>query len=222
MAVAETSYYPPIGDASLGAGDTGDVTVTDTGTTTTSNVVTYTHQTTGTAAAGFGTGAVLRAENGSGTNVTVAALRAVLTTVTNAAEVGDWRLSIINSGTLPAEGSEQLKVTGAGVLTISGGLAVTAGTIAVGATCTLAMTSGSVVQFGSTGTKIGNTTTGKFAFWNATPVAQWATTGTSAGFTAGGGTTATHLSTFTGNNGSTAYTIGDVVNCLKTVGFMAA
>lgn len=50
---------------------------------------------------------------------------------------------------------------------------------------------------------------------------QQSTTGTSAGFTAGGGTTATHLSTFTGNLGSTAYTTGDVVRALKQYGILA-
>ena len=58
-------------------------------------------------------------------------------------------------------------------------------------------------------------------FHGATPTVQYATTGTSAGFTAGGGTTATHLSTFTGNIGSTAYTVGDIVRCLKLNGLMA-
>lgn len=55
-----------------------------------------------------------------------------------------------------------------------------------------------------------------------TPVAQYATTGTSVGFTAGAGTTVTHLSTFTGNTGATAYTIADIVRGLKLYGLMAA
>ncbi len=53
-------------------------------------------------------------------------------------------------------------------------------------------------------------------------VVQYATTGTSTGFTAGGGTTATSTSTFTGNTGSAAYTVGDIVRALKLIGLMAA
>ena len=44
--------------------------------------------------------------------------------------------------------------------------------------------------------------------------------GVTTGFTAGGGTTATHQSTFTGGIGTTAYTVGDVVNVLKRLGLM--
>lgn len=58
--------------------------------------------------------------------------------------------------------------------------------------------------------------------YSATPVIQYATTGTATGFTAGAGTTVTHLSTFTGNTGTTAYTMGDVVRALKLIGAMAA
>lgn len=79
-----------------------------------------------------------------------------------------------------------------------------------------------VVTDTSTGTKIGTGTSQKLGFWNATPVVQYSTTGTATGFTAGGGTTATHLSTYTGNTGSTAYTNGDVVRALKLAGIIAA
>lgn len=61
-----------------------------------------------------------------------------------------------------------------------------------------------------------------FSLFNVTPAIQYATTGTATGFTAGAGTTVTHLSTFTGNTGSTAYTIGDVVRALKLSGLVAA
>ena len=74
----------------------------------------------------------------------------------------------------------------------------------------------------TTGTKIGTATTQKLGFWNVTPVTQYATTGTSTGFTAGAGTNVQDVSTFTGNTGSTAYTIGDIVRALKLCGVMAA
>lgn len=74
----------------------------------------------------------------------------------------------------------------------------------------------------TTGTKIGTATTQKLGFWNVTPVAQYATTGTATGFTAGAGTNVQDVSTFTGNTGSTAYTIGDIVRALKLCGVMAA
>ncbi len=86
----------------------------------------------------------------------------------------------------------------------------------------LTMTDGNNIAVASaTGTKIGTATTQKIGFFNATPVVQQNTTGTSTGFTAGAGTTATSLSTFTGNLGATAYTVGDVVRALKTLGLMA-
>lgn len=70
------------------------------------------------------------------------------------------------------------------------------------------------------GTKIADETTQKLGLWGVTPVAQPSTTGTSTGFSAGGGTAVTHTSTFTGATGTTAYTIGDIVNALKKVGIM--
>lgn len=94
-------------------------------------------------------------------------------------------------------------------------------TIADGATLTMGVAS-NIVLSATTGTKIGTGTTQKLGLWNATPVVQYATTGTSTGFTAGGGTAATSLSTFTGNTGSAAYTTGDVVRALKLAGIMAA
>ncbi len=54
------------------------------------------------------------------------------------------------------------------------------------------------------------------------PVAIQNTTGTTTGFTAGGGTTATDASTFTGGTGATAYRISDIVLALKNYGLLAA
>lgn len=50
---------------------------------------------------------------------------------------------------------------------------------------------------------------------------QQNTTGTASGFTAGGGTAVNDQSTFTGNLGSTAYRISDIVRALKQVGILA-
>lgn len=75
----------------------------------------------------------------------------------------------------------------------------------------------------STGTKIATGTTQKLGFWNAAPVAQHSSTGETAGYTANAGSdNVFNTSTFTGNVGSTAYTISDVVKCLKNAGFMAS
>lgn len=77
----------------------------------------------------------------------------------------------------------------------------------------------------SQGTVLGQGTTptgtaDKIAFFNATPIVQPATTGTTTGFTTGTGTAVQSGSTFTGNTGTTAYTIGDIVLALKTLGLM--
>lgn len=74
----------------------------------------------------------------------------------------------------------------------------------------------------TTGTKIGTATSQKIGFYNATPVVQQATTGTSTGFTAGAGTAVNDDSTFTGGTGSTAYRLSDIVLALKNLGLIAA
>lgn len=79
------------------------------------------------------------------------------------------------------------------------------------------------VALGTTnGTKFGTSTGQKLAFYNATPVVQQTAATTTAGFTANTGTTVVSGSTFTGDTGSTAYTIGDVVKALKTLGLIAS
>jgi len=78
-----------------------------------------------------------------------------------------------------------------------------------------------IVVNSTTGTKFATATTQKIAFYNATPIVQPATTGTTTGFTAGSGTGAKSDSTYTGNVGSSAYTVGDIVLALKNLGLMA-
>lgn len=79
-----------------------------------------------------------------------------------------------------------------------------------------------IVTDTTTGTKFGTATSQKLGFFNATPVVQQATTGTTTGFTAGSGTTAKSDSTYTGNTGTAAYTVGDIVLAMKNLGFLAA
>lgn len=71
------------------------------------------------------------------------------------------------------------------------------------------------------GTKIGTGATQKLGFWNTTPIVQPNGTGETVGFTAGVGTAVKDDSTFTGNVGSTAYRISDVVKALKNCGLIA-
>jgi len=81
---------------------------------------------------------------------------------------------------------------------------------------------GNIVIGTSTGTQIGTAATQKIGLWGKTPVVQQATTGTSTGFTAGGGTGMTSTSTSTGGTGASAYTFGDLVLALKNLGVLAA
>lgn len=74
----------------------------------------------------------------------------------------------------------------------------------------------------TTGTKVGTATTQKLAFYNSTPIVQPSSVGTTTGFTAGSGTTVRDDSSFTGNTGTKAYTIGDIVKHLKELGLLAA
>jgi len=114
MAVNQALYGPPLGDTSLPSGETADIIVTDAETAITSNAQTVTHRTTGTAAAGLGVGIAYKVEDGAGNDQNTVVVRAVLTTVTNNSEVGAYRIAVIDAGTVPAEGQEQLQVTPAG------------------------------------------------------------------------------------------------------------
>ena len=80
----------------------------------------------------------------------------------------------------------------------------------------------SIISNASGGVKIGTAITQKLGFYDAAPVAQQATTGTTTGFTAGSGTAAKDDSTYTGGSGTKAYTVGDIVLALKNLGLLAA
>jgi hypothetical protein len=71
-------------------------------------------------------------------------------------------------------------------------------------------------------TTLGDTAAKLVSFYGATRIAQPSSTGENTGFTAVGGTTVQHQSTFTGNSGSKAYTINDIVKHLKALGLLAA
>jgi hypothetical protein len=81
---------------------------------------------------------------------------------------------------------------------------------------------GNIVLATGTGTKIGTATGQKLAFYNSTPVVQHSTTGETTGVSGGSGTNIHANATFTGNVGSTAYTISDVVKALKNLGLLAS
>lgn len=74
----------------------------------------------------------------------------------------------------------------------------------------------------TTGTKIGTATTQKLGFFNATPVVQPNATLVTLGYTSGTGTTVTIDGKFTGNTGTTAYTIADIIAALKNLGLLTS
>ncbi len=62
----------------------------------------------------------------------------------------------------------------------------------------------------------------KLGFYGATPVVQDSTEGNVSGFAAGAGTASKSDSVWTGGVGTNAYTVGDIVRCLKNLGLMAS
>lgn len=79
-----------------------------------------------------------------------------------------------------------------------------------------------IVTGTTTGTKIGTSATQKIGFYNATPVGQQNTAGTTTGYTANASANTVYSgSTFTGGIGTTAYTLTDIVRALKTLGLLA-
>jgi len=93
------------------AGQGFSTTVENATTNATTDVLTLTHLTTGTPANNIGTGLVFSSEDAGGATQVLAKLRAVETTATAGAEVAALRLALVNSGTVPAEASEQHRWT---------------------------------------------------------------------------------------------------------------
>ena len=69
----------------------------------------------------------------------------------------------------------------------------------------------------ATGTKIGTVLSQKLALWGLTPIVQPSSTGETTGAS---DLDVQYTTTFTGNNGSTAYTILYIVKHLKNIGLI--
>lgn len=82
---------------------------------------------------------------------------------------------------------------------------------------------GAVIALGTTtGTKIGTSTLNKLGFFNATPVVQPSGSGSVTVSAAGSTNTVFRNTSFTGGLGGSAYTIGDIVAALISLGLLAA
>jgi len=79
-----------------------------------------------------------------------------------------------------------------------------------------------VVSGGAFGAIVGNDPANPVGFYGEAGIAQYSTTGTTTGFTAGSGTASKSDSTFTGDVGTKAYTVGDIVKALKQLGLIAS
>jgi hypothetical protein len=120
--------------------------------------------------------------------------------------------------TIPDPGADDRFVFASAVQTLSS-KTIDAATIST----SLSINDGVAVSLGTTnGVQFGSSSSELIGFLGATPVAQQSSSGITAGFTQGSGTGVNNDSTFTGNNGTEAYTIGDLVDILKTYGFLVS
>jgi hypothetical protein len=129
----------------------------------------------------------------------------------------DLTLRTVTSGSIVLAPNSNARITVAtsGVISISGDLSFDSGRI-------LTLPSGTIDTDTTTGLKIGTATTQKIGLWNATPIVQPSSTGETTGWTSGGGSAATSTDTYTGNSGTKAYTVNDIVKHLKAAGILAA
>ena len=119
-----------------------------------------------------------------------------------AANAKIWRMEATTAGTLQLETWTDAGLFGQNVVVV-----------------TRSGTTATVIDVAATTLTLSLTNIG---FFGAAAVAQQGTTGTAAGFTAGAGTAVTDDSTFTGNVGSKAYRISDIVRALKNLGLLAS
>ena len=206
-AASQSGNYLNITSSSGSAGDIVALTSaglwTKTGLDAVTNALTaiqtIQHNSTGTPAANFGSRLLFNLHSSTTTNQNAGSVDVYWTDATHATRTSVVALCAVNSAAALAE---VFKVKGDGTITPLDGSTIVCGT--------------------TTGLKIGSSTSNKLAFFNSTPIVQFATTGETAGFTANASTAARVDSTFTGNVGSTAYTISDIVKALKNFGLIAA
>jgi hypothetical protein len=148
---------------------------TDAVTNAITNILALGHESSGTPAAGFGSGVLFLSESATVSKRSLGRLNYEWITATDASRAGGGRLTAYYTTT------EQEAIAWDGD---TGGI--------------------------------------KLGFYAATPVAQHTATGETTGFTAGSGTAVNDDSTFTGNVGSTAYRISDIVQALKNLGLVAS
>lgn len=84
-----------------------------------------------------------------------------------------------------------------------------------------AVTTGNDYLGGGTPYRIGTSATDLVGAYGVTPVVQPAGTGNTHTVAAGATTAVYTNTTFDGSTGSTAYTVGDIVKALKSLGFLA-
>lgn len=206
-AASQSADYLNVNSSSGSGGDvlklaaSGAITATllDATTNALSTAHTIQHNSSGTPAAGFGTRQLFNLHSSTTTNQNAGSVDVYWSTATHASRTSVIAFCAVNNAAALAE---ILTIRGDGLFTPMDGSTINTGT--------------------TNGLKIGTATSQKIGFFNSTPIVQPSGTGTTTGFTAGAGSAVLSDSTFTGNVGSKAYTIGDVVAHLKNLGLIAA
>lgn len=137
---------------------------------------------------------------------------------------GVRRFTLNSSGSAEFTGNVGIGIsTPTSNLHVIGTANITSNVIVNGITSTgnVTLNTVNIITDTTTGTKIGTDTSQKLGFFNAAPVVQQSGTGETVGFTQNAGTAVNDSSTFTGNIGSTAYRINDIVKALKNLGLLA-